>query len=96
MKTEKQDVSPFAALSFSQQQDKWREWRSRQLEYKKAAEDNPLPMEETDALQENHMPPAPAAPTRHRELDKVLARHKTALRRTGQFMTTQGNNPPGK
>lgn len=96
MKPEKQDVSPFAALSFSQQQDRWREWRSRQLEYKKAAEDNPLPKEETDALQENHMPPASAAPTRHRELDKVLARHKTALRRTGQFMTTQGNDLPGK
>lgn len=96
MKTEKQDVSPFAALSFSQQQDRWREWRSRQLEYKKAAEENPLPREETDALPENHMLAAPAAPTRHHELDKVLARHKTALRHTGQFMTTQGNNLPGK
>ena len=97
MKTEKQDTSPFAALSFARQQDKWREWRSRQLEYKKAAEEKPLHEEDgTQETKEVFRPASPAAPTRHRELDRVLARHKTALRHTGQFHTTQGNNPPDK
>ena len=97
MKQEKTDVSPFASLSFSRQQDKWREWRSQQLEYKKAADETPLPEEK----QEEHLPekpllPSRPAPTRHRELDQVLSRHQAALRRAGVFQVTKGSDPPGK
>ena len=90
MKQEKQETSPFASLSFAQQQDKWRQWRSQQLEYKKAAEEAPLPEEKTE---ETLPPPARPAPTRHRELDKVLSRHSQALKKAGAFQVTKGNGP---
>ncbi len=89
MKTEKQDVSPFAALSFSQQQDKWREWRSRQLEYKSAVEETPP----REAPGQEVTPPPRPQPTRHRELDKVLSRHQMAVRRAGAFQVTGENGP---
>ena len=49
MASDPRDQSPFAALTFAQQQDRWREWRSRQLDY----QDTPL---------ERPAPAAPAAP----------------------------------
>ncbi|MBQ4640758.1 MAG: hypothetical protein IJB69_09630 [Clostridia bacterium] len=102
MKQESRDVSPFAALTFSQQQDKWREWRSQQLEFKKAADEQPLPKEnEAKEVPQEKQEAAQAAPawpmpTRHRELDKVLSRHQAAVKKAGAFQLTKGNDPPGR
>lgn len=78
----KNDTSPFAEKSWQEQQDKWREWRSMQLEYKQA-EDYSQQQKEEPARPEP--PPVRPAPTRHRELDKVLSRHRTAVNRVGAF-----------
>ena len=81
----KNDISPFAEKSWQEQQDKWREWRSMQLEY--------MPTEEREEVQKEEMVhkeqmPVKPAPTRHRELDRVLIRHKNALNRAGVFQQT--------
>ena len=84
-------VSPFAALSYQEQQDRWLEWRSRQLEYHpvsaaSAAPEKPVesapPMRQPPPLQPCF--PAPA-PTRHGELDKLWAKHAQAAKRAGQY-----------
>ncbi|MBR2054263.1 MAG: hypothetical protein IKM05_07050 [Clostridia bacterium] len=84
----KNDTSPFAEKSWQEQQDKWREWRSLQLEYRQTEE-----TEETKKEEINRQAPFPAkpAPTRHRELDRVLSRHQAAVNRAGVFLKT----PPG-
>ena len=84
-------LSPFAALSYKEQQDRWLEWRSRQLDYR--AIPSPMPAEAPSPAEpcEPELPPIPlpqlrdAAPTRHRELDQVWARHQQALKRAGAF-----------
>lgn len=94
MKKETQESSPFAALTYQEQQDRWLEWRSRQLDFR------PAPTEETPPPSPPRSPlerPAPptlqlpyfrqAAPTRHMELDRVLSRHAQASKRTGAFQT---------
>ena len=79
------NTSPFAAMSYQEQQDRWMEWRSRQLEYHAAEE------MKQDSAEEKALPPLKmpnmrmAEPTRHRELDKVLTRHQQAFRNAGQF-----------
>ena len=86
-------LSPFAALSYKEQQDRWMEWRSRQLDYRSAsaAETEKIPPEPEDILPEAELPPLKlpnmrnSAPTRHRELDQVWARHQQAMRRAGAF-----------
>ena len=85
--------SPFSALSYQEQQDRWLEWRSRQLDYRPAHPEqtaSPSPIEQTkDArprLREPNM--RIAAPVRHTELDQVLAKHRQALKQTGAFQTT--------
>ena len=85
-------VSPFSALTYQEQQDRWLEWRSRQLHYQPAAA--PAPREAQAAPDKSGMPPLRvpnmriAAPVRHRELDEVISRHRRALRQAGAFRTT--------
>ena len=87
--TKLENSSPFAALSYQEQQDRWMEWRSRQLEYHAADEMG------QDAQEEKVIPPLKipnmriGEPTRHRELDKVLMRHQQAFRHAGQFHAMQ-------
>lgn len=95
-KQEKKETSPFAELSFRDQQDKWREWRSRQWNFRDTQEDvrqetKPRP-EQNDPLP----PPARPAPTRHRELDRVLNRHQTAVKKAGVFLSTTQTGPTDK
>lgn len=96
MKQEKKDASPFAEMTFQAQQDKWREWRSRQWDFRSAARE--AEKEEEPKEQNKAQPAAPApvrpAPTRHRELDRVLSRHKTALQKAGAFCSTIKADPP--
>ncbi|MBR4359550.1 MAG: hypothetical protein IKP32_02920 [Clostridia bacterium] len=79
--------SPFSALSYQEQQDRWLEWRSRQLDYQPAdrnpSEADPFPPTASMPLRMPNM--ALAAPTRHRELDQVISRHAQALRKAGAF-----------
>ena len=101
-----QNTSPFAALTYAEQQDRWREWRSRQLDYKNAEELPPVEL----PLSEQAKPPAPRAaapaeppssraeelplaprpvlspaPTRHKQLDSLTARHKDAAKRAANW-----------
>lgn len=92
--------SPFAAMTYQEQQDRWLEWRSRQLDYQPAERE---PEAEVAAFPETQreepLPPLTlpfvrqAAPTRHRELDRVLARHTQAAKRAGNFQPTSRNEP---
>ena len=96
MASDPRDQSPFAALSFAQQQDRWREWRSRQLDYQDTPLERPAPAEPAMPA-----PPLPylrhPAPTRHQELDRVLARHAQAARRAGSFRpVTSENDAPAQ
>lgn len=82
--------SPFSALSYQEQQDRWLEWRSRQLDYRPAASSasaSPAPEAQTPAdIPPLRLPNFPSpAPTRHRELDQVWARHRQASRQAGVF-----------
>lgn len=81
----KNDTSPFAEKSWQEQQDKWREWRSMQLEYRQTEEEKKVQKEE---MVPNEQMPVKPPPTRHRELDKVLSRHKAAVNRAGAFQQT--------
>lgn len=88
------NVSPFAALSYQEQQTRWLEWRSRQLDYRPVP-DQSQHLEDADPPQEKHAAPRLRtpnmrifAPTRHRELDEVLNRHQKALRQAGAFQAT--------
>ena len=80
-------ASPFAALTYQEQQERWLAWRSRQLDYKSAE----TPPAEPSVPPEPPVPPVrlpyfqQAAPTRHQELDRVLSRHAAAVRKTGPF-----------
>lgn len=90
MSTEKSSPeSPFSALSYQEQQDRWLEWRSRQLDYQPAGqaapEDDSHPSMSAMPLRMPNM--ALSAPTRHRELDQVISRHAQALRKAGAFQT---------
>jgi len=93
-------ASPFAALSYQEQQDRWLEWRSRQLDYRKAEEirdpfeeSQPPKREDPPAAYPQLKDPPPIqlpnihhpAPTRHRELDKLWAKHAQAAKRAGQY-----------
>ena len=88
------NTSPFSALSYQEQQDRWLEWRSRQLDYKPVQPEQPIqkeppvqrPEESRPRLREPNM--RIAAPVRRRELDEVLSRHRQAMKRAGTFQTT--------
>ncbi|MBR1585467.1 MAG: hypothetical protein IJ662_08015 [Clostridia bacterium] len=79
-------TSPFSALSFQEQQDRWLEWRSRQL----AFQEGPVIDSEAAAPSPSALPPVDlphwnAAPTRHQNLDHVLSRHDQARKQHGAF-----------
>ena len=84
-------ASPFSALTYQEQQDRWLEWRSRQLDYRPAAAGQP---KETSIPKNGDAPQMRlpnmriAAPVRHRELDEVLTRHRQAMQRAGAFQAT--------
>ena len=86
-------ASPFSALTYQEQQDRWMEWRSRQLDYRPSpgegeAEARPAQpvREERPRLRNPNMPIA--APYQRRELNQVLRRHQKALLRAGAFQPT--------
>ena len=84
-------LSPFAALSYKEQQDRWLEWRSRQLDYRAVSAPVSKPETMPDEMPTPELPPIQlpqlrdTAPTHHRELDQVWARHQQALKRAGAF-----------
>lgn len=99
MSNEKAEGSPFAALTYQEQQEKWREWRSRQTEYR-AAEPFDAP-ERKDGQQKTA--PAPErvpvrrdAAVRHQQLDAVLNRHAQALKHAGAFTRPSDMSEPPK
>ena len=88
-------ASPFSALSYQEQQNRWLEWRSRQLDYRPVPEKAPMEQEKPslpkpgDGLPLLKQPNMRlSAPVQHRELDQVLSRHRQAARRAGAFQTT--------
>lgn len=88
---EDQHASPFSALTYKEQQDRWLEWRSRQLDFregtvKEEAKETPAGTDAPPVKLPNFQL---AAPTRHRNLDEVLSRHAKALRQAGHFETTR-------
>ena len=89
--SDQKSASPFAALTFAEQQDRWREWRSRELKYASAEE---LPPVELPAPPEKPAP-APTArinppfiPARHAQLNSLAAKHKQALSRAAVWQAT--------
>ena len=85
-------ASPFSALTYQEQQDRWLEWRSRQLDYQPAVERRTAEQhtEFKDSGQPRMRLPNMriAAPVRHRELDEVISRHRQAMQRAGAFQAT--------
>ena len=85
-------ASPFSALTYQEQQDRWLEWRSRQLDYRPA--EGKQPPETASASRDGGTPRMRlpnmriASPVRRRELDEVLSRHRQAMERAGAFQTT--------
>ena len=75
--------SPFADLSFSEQQEMWRRWRAQKLDYQAVPPEAPPPVPE----EAPPMPPAPQPyqPPSHKNLDRVHARISAAAARTGTF-----------
>lgn len=106
MKQEKEAVqSPFAALTYQEQQDRWLEWRSRQLDYQTAereweAQEKPTQKAAAPSAYPQMKEPPPIqlpyiqhpAPTRHGELDKLRAKHAQAAKRAGQFQAAPINS----
>lgn len=90
---QERSASPFSAMTYQEQQDRWLEWRSRQLDYQSTAKE-PQPPAPEEPEPEERLPPLTlpfvrqAAPTRHRELDRVLERHTQAAKRLGNFQST--------
>ena len=86
--------SPFAALSYQEQQDRWLAWRSRQLDYRPAAPGTAAAEKGTADRAVPEAPPlrlphlSSQAPVRRRELDQVLSHHAQAAKRAGVFQPT--------
>lgn len=79
----------FSDMSYKEQQDRWLEWRSRQLEYREAgAEQSDVPADEGPHLPQPERP----EPSHHRNLDQVLARHSQASRRHTPFQQVTPSN----
>ncbi len=80
------NTSPFAALTYQEQQDRWREWRSRQLIYRSADDLPPVELPASEELPAPApRPPVVPAPTRHRQLDSVLLKHQSAMKRASTW-----------
>ena len=102
--------SPFSALTYQEQQDRWLEWRSRQLDYQpveKMQEQNNGAGKDLRQEHDNWEPVKEAAvqwpmlrnpaPTRHGELDKLRSRHAQAARRAGSYQAASISGiSPGK
>ena len=69
MSQETCSASPFSALSYQEQQARWLEWRSRQLDYRPAAEETETPRPESSALAATEKT---AAPTEKRMAEASL------------------------
>lgn len=80
----------FADMSYKEQQDRWLEWRSQQLEYREGG----VVEEKKEAAMPSVSLPylEHAAPARHSNLDQVLSRHRQAGRHLSAF---RGVTPPG-
>lgn len=90
MSPDQNNASPFAALSYQEQQDRWLEWRSRQMDFREES----LPEETQKKPADTEMPPVrlpnfqESAPVRHQNLDAVLSRHARAEKRLSAFQAT--------
>ena len=80
--------SPFAELSFSQQQEMWRIWRAKPLEYQEikpeTPQTDPAPPEKAEAANPLPIQP-PFAPPSHKNLDRVHARISAAAAKARDF-----------
>lgn len=78
--------SPFAELSFTEQQEQWRMFRAQHLDFQPAAPEPPLPQRPRlpAYMQENE--------SQHHNLDRVRAQLNQAARRAGAFqpVTSRG------
>lgn len=87
MQNDKAAASPFSALTYQEQQARWKEWQARQLNYKPLTESEaprkPQTAERTPRLRNPNMPIA--APQQRGELNQVLSRHQKALKQAGAF-----------
>lgn len=94
MREEKPSV-PFSELSYQEQQDRWLEWRSRQLAFREGSvsEENAAYKEPAAAKAAPVKLPnySQSAPTRHQNLDQVLSRMVQAEKRAGTFQATKRN-----
>lgn len=75
--------SPFAELSFSEQQERWRVFRAQALAFQPVAqpEEQPEPAPVTTRMQK-------FPPPSHKNLDRVRARIGSAVQRTSSFQPT--------
>lgn len=92
MMTQQRETSPFSALTYQEQQDRWLEWRSRQLDYcpvvSNKQTDAVLPPLKIPALSVPPQPPKTPAPYRHAQLDQVYSRHQAAVRKASGWQNT--------
>lgn len=79
------DSSSFSQLSYQQQQDRWLEWRSRQLNYQEGAVSESPPDNQNPAASVPPVALPQAAPSHHQHLDQVLQRHAQAAKRLSAF-----------
>lgn len=87
--SQEKSASPFSEMTYQEQQDKWLEWRSRQLAFREGNVVEENRSKKTPA--EASVPPVQlprfqqAAPTRHQNLDQVLSRMEKARKKLGAF-----------
>lgn len=74
------ELSPFAQLSYSEQQEQWRVFRARHLDFQQVEPEPPA----SPAAPRMPSIPRDAAP-RHANLDRVRAQLAAASRRAGAF-----------
>jgi len=91
MKNQK-GTSPFSALTFEEQQQKWLLWRSQQLNYQDypmdPAPENaniPSPIQLPDPVM---LPQEHPNTYRHSQLDSIYSRHRQAFAHTGIWQST--------
>lgn len=77
--------SPFAALSFSEQQEMWRQWRAQKLEYHPVAPKAPPEPEPVPPPPPTPPAPQPYQPPSHKNLDRVHARISAAAAHAKHF-----------
>lgn len=75
--------SPFAQLSFTEQQEQWRVFRARHLDYTQVVQ----PVEQKSAKPERLPAYLAEGAPRHSNLDRVRAQLAAASRRAGAFQS---------